>query len=216
MAGEVTRRRHARLPGFAFALALAACLAPRGASAEPLTQDERERLVRGEIVRRPLEMELDQGRYVGGVSYAVIHAPPRDVMRALEDVSTYQEILPLTLSAHEVGRRGSDRIVSIVHTTKVGTAQYACLLHKESSHLIRFWLEPSYAHDVEDLWGFFRVEPFGPEQSLFTYGAVMRIELGLARFFFETKIRDYALGTPWLVRRYVEEHRSLGGPAKAD
>src|SRR5436305_619066 len=97
------------LPAWAIGLALLA--SARVAGAEPLSAAERGRLERGEVVRRTLELELAEGRYVGGLSYAVIHAPVREVMRALTDVSAYPSIFPLAIDAREVGRRGADPVV---------------------------------------------------------------------------------------------------------
>ena len=186
------------------------------ARAEPLTEDERARLDRGELVQRVVALELEQGRYVGGVSYVVIHAPQREVMRALTDVAAYRSIFPLAIDAREVGRRGADSVVTLRHRTKLGTADYACRIRRESGRLVRFWLDPAFPHDVEDLWGYFRVEPFGQGASLLTYAALMRLELGLVRFLFEDKIRDYALGTPRLVRLYVEGRGAAASEAEQE
>ena len=54
--------------------------------------------------------------------------------------------------------------------------------------------------------GFFRVDPLEGGRSLISYGAVVNLGFGFAQLLFEEKIKRYALDTPRLLRRYVEEN----------
>ncbi len=190
----------------AFALAL---LAARRAAASGLTADEQRRLARGEVVRRHTTVELERGRYVGGVSYAIVEAPTAVVMAALSDVATYRTILPLTLEARQLRRRGRDSLVFFRHGGRLGTAAYVAHVRRESPRLVRFWLDPSFPHDFDDAWGYFRVTPLGARGTLVTYAALVNLGFGLTRLLFEEKVREHALGTPGLIRAFVED-RSRG------
>lgn len=192
-------------------LLVIALLFPGKARADSLTLEEQAALARGEVVKRELSLDLDLGHYVGGLSYVIIRAPVRDVMDALDDVRAYPSILPLAKEARVAGVAGRDPLVTLVHWTRIATATYTVRLRRETPTLIRFWLDRSYPSDLEDCWGFFRVTRIDKDTSLFTYGALMNMGMGIARLFFESKIQGYALTTPDLVRRYVEDKRREKG-----
>jgi len=180
---------------------------PSSALAGALTLDEQMALARGEVVTRKLAIDFELGHYVGGVSYVIIRAPARDVMDALEDVKVYTHILPLLQKASVVGAAGRDPLVTLVHHTRIGTATYTVRVRREAPTLIRFWMNRAYPADLDDCWGFFRVTRIDRDTSLFTYGALLNLGMGFAHLFFESKIQGYALSTPDLVRRYVEERQ---------
>jgi len=187
-------------------LALAALSAALSASppsfAEGLTEDERFRLAHGDIIRRHVDFETEDGPYFGGIAYGVIDAPPARVMDALLDVNAYRAILPLTLEAREVGRKGDNRLIYFRHGGRLGSAGYTAIVRRASPSVLRFWMDPGSPHDIEDCWGYFRVQPFGAGKTLLTYAAVLRLELGFIRMFFAEKIRSFALDTPLRVRWY--------------
>jgi hypothetical protein len=201
------RPRRRSLIGFAGVAALTALLPERIVAAEGLPADDLGRLVRGEIVRVPLDLDLPQGSYFGGLSYAVIPAPLAAVTAVLDDPGTYGSILPMTLESRLLARRGADRRVYFRQGGPLGSAAYVLQVRRESPGLFRFWLDPSEPHDVADLWGYFRVSPWGREASLLTYAALVRLELGVVRLLFTEAIRRVALGTPGLVRQYVIAQR---------
>lgn len=174
------------------------------ARAGGLTKDEKARLERGEVVRRELEFELDTGRYVGGVAYVIINAPAERVMAALLDIKAYPQILPLLSEAKDAGARGGDRLVQLTHFVRVGTTQYTTRVRREDPGLVRFWVDPSFPHDMDDAWGYFRVHAIDTNRVLFSYGVALNLGFGIARILFESKIQGFAMRTPELVKRYVE------------
>ena len=182
------------------------CVAPR-ALAEGLSPEERARLTQGDLVRRPIDVDLPEGPYFGGVAYAVIDAPPAEVMSVLLDIRAYSAILPLTLEAREVGRKGDNRLVFFRHGVRLASASYTAIVKRHSPSVIRFWLDPAFPHEIEDCWGYFRVEPLPERRTLLTYAALLRLEFGVTRMLFSEKIRAYAMNTPLLLRRYIEDKR---------
>lgn len=178
------------------------------ASAARLTSSEHARLMQGEVVSRPLDLDLPQGEYVGGIAYAIIQASPSTVMAVLGDVSAYKDILPLARDAREVGKRGHDSLIAIRHASKIGDVAYTLRVRRESAKLVRFWVDKDRPHDLDDAWGYFRVEPTGDGATLLTYAAVMDIGSGITQMLFAEKVRKLAMGTPALVRQYVQEHVS--------
>lgn len=201
------RPRRRSLIQAAGAAALGTLVREREASARKLDAADMVKLAHGEVVRFPLDFELSKGDYFGGVSYAVIHAAPGDVMSVLQDSSTYTSILPLTLESRIVGTIGQDKQVYFKQGGKLGTASYVLLVRQESSSLVRFWLDPSQPHEIADCWGYFRVDPWGKRSSLLTYAALIHLDFGPVKLLFAEKIRGFALKTPGLVRAYIASHR---------
>lgn len=176
----------------------------RSAEAEPLTPSEKEALGRGETVRRPVDADLEQGTYIGGVSYAVVGAPAGFVLAMLHEVAVYRSILALTLEASDAGKKGGDQLVYFKHGGSLGTAGYTMRIQKaDRDGVIRFWMDPAFDHEIEDIWGFVRVEALGPATCLATYAVLCDLG-GLFRVLFGERIRKYALDTPGNLRRVAE------------
>jgi hypothetical protein len=203
-----TRRRSLILAASGAAVS-AAVGAPRRALAGPLSAEEVTRLDAGEVVRVHLDVDLSTGPYFGGVSYAVLQAPVARVAAVIHDPESYTSILPLTLEARVLSESGLDRKVFLRQGGRRGSAAYVLLVRRESQGLFRFWLDGSYPHDIADLWGYFRVTPWRaiPGASLLTYAALLHLDFGIVRLLFSETIRRYALGTPGVVREYVDKHR---------
>jgi len=182
------------------------------AHAEELSPAESERLARGETVVREQTWQIGDRRYVGGFTYTVLDAPPAEVLALLDDVEAYRRVLPKTKQAKLVGTDGGDRLVELVQGNALVEAAYTIRLRKDESE-VRFWLEPSRPHEIDDAWGFFRVAPFvtssGEPRVLFTYAVLVDVGPGIVRELFEEKVRAAMLSVPQLVRRYVAEARPV-------
>ena len=192
----------------------AACLAllvsaPKGAAARDssvpgphLSRAEREGLLAFEVVSRPLQLETERGSYRGGVAYSLVHAPVAAVLAALSNVDTLPQALPHTKSAHLIDVRGTLARVELVHG---GGATYTVNIERSKDRSeLRFWLDPTREHDISDVFGFFRVEPFGPGKSLVTVATLLDIGPGLTRLFFSDAVERALLRAPAHIRNYVE------------
>lgn len=198
-------------------LAAAALLvaAPGVARSDELSATERARLARGETVTRPVTIEGDDRRYVGGLTYAVLDASVSELQEIFEDVAAYRHLLPRTKHATLVGRAGQDDLVELRQGNAVFEARYTLRVrHEPWRREVHFWLVPSRPHDVRDAWGFFHVDPLptgegtsGP-RSLVTYGVLVDLGPGLVRDLFEERLRTVLLSTPDILRRYVAARRS--------
>lgn len=182
------------------ATALAAKLPPSAT----LTAQDREKLLGGSMVSRPLRFEHEGGRYVGGVSYQVVDARPELVLAALSDVANWPHALPKTKSARLVDSVDGLARVELVQGSHLVDARYAVVLERADAETIRFWLDPSLPHDIRDVWGFFRVQEFPGGRSLITVGAALDLGDGLARALFEDKIARMMLRAPSKIRAFVE------------
>jgi hypothetical protein len=198
------------------ALCAMVCLALAGiartsAAGEELTPSEIRALSSGQLVVREDDTERNGRRYIGGVSYIVIGARPREVTTMLDDVRTYRDILPRTRSVRWLGlARTGESILELEQGTSLVHGRYAIRVRRDrgtdDGAVIRFWLDPSFRHDIADAGGFFRVEPFG-DKTLLTYLVMVDLGDGIVVRLFEGRVRRAALSTPALVKAYVESHR---------
>lgn len=199
------------------AVSLAVALALLGSAAEvradqpalparPLTVAERDALLAGHIVSRPVRFERGvSASYVGGVSYQVVKASPAEVMAALLDLQSLPQVLPRTQRATLIENGASRARVELVQGGGMFEATYTVFLEQnETRDEIRFWMDPSRRHDVKDVWGYFRVRPFGPDHTLLTVAAVLDLGPGIVRLLFEDSIQKLILGSPWNIKKYVE------------
>ena len=105
-----------------------------------------------------------------------------------------------------------DRLVELVQGTVLVEATYTIRVrYFPAIREVRFWLETSRPHEIDDAFGYFRVEPFvgpgGEEQALLTYAVLVDIGPGIVRELFEERVRTALLSVPQLVRRVVAEAR---------
>jgi len=167
-----------------------------------LSCSEREALLAGEVVARPMSFETESGSYRGGVSYSLVNAPAAAVLAALSNADTLPQALPHTKSARLIDVRGGLARVELVHGN--GTTYTVRIERSAAGSELRFWLDPSRPHDISDVFGFFRVEPFENGKSLVTVAATLDLGPGLTRLFFSDAVQRSVLSTPGRIRGYVE------------
>lgn len=193
------------------------------ARADALTADETARLLRrGETVVREQTFERGDHRFIGGVTYAVMDASSADVAAVLDNVESLRRVLPRTKRARLVGTTSDgDQLLEIATGNAVMEAEYTLRVRREpprpsakNETEIRFWLDPSRPHGIDDAWGFFRYSPFvgpnGEERVLLTYAVLVDVGPGIVRDLFEERLRAALLSVPQLIRRQVAERRMLG------
>jgi hypothetical protein len=221
---QLVRRVQRGLARLAIGLAIglsALCARPSAARAD-LTQDETVRLSRGETVIREQTYESGDRRYIGGLTYTIVDATAFELASVLEDVGAYRWVLPRTKQARLVEESHGDKFVEVVQGNALVEAAYTLRVRRATAapesargagatREIRFWLDLSRPHGIDDAWGFFRVEPFiganGQPRVLLTYGVLVDMGPGIVRDLFEERVRGALLSVPQLVRRYVAEVR---------
>src|SRR5262249_28281424 len=133
-----------------------------------------------------------------------------DVMAIANDPGTYTEILSATKEARIMSRRGRDMQVYLRQGEWFASVSYVMLVRRESSNLLRFWLDPSESHDLDDGWGFLRVDPWikppwfrmyarPRPRSIITWGMLMRIDSHERKLRYSEVIRRGAMATPALL-----------------
>lgn len=177
-------------------------------AATALSEAERDALVAGANVVRSQTLERNGRRYIGGLAYAVVAVTPQRLSAILVDAQAMSQILPRTQLVKPMARVGTDTLFELHHGNSLIHAQYTLYVRSEpEQNRMRFWLDPSRPHAVEDAWGFFRYEPFRTPQGdrlLVTYGILVDLGSGLARALYEERVRAMALTVPARLREYVE------------
>jgi hypothetical protein len=178
----------------------------RAGGAHGFTASERDALLGGRTVGRSVRFERgDSGSYIGGVSYQVVRASPADVISALASVESLPRALPRTESAKLVSRRGPSATVELTQGKAPFLVTYSVRLEQApSGTALSFWLDPSRPHDVRDVFGYVRVTPFGPDQSLVTLAVALDIGPGIGRALFTDRIERIILRAPAKIREFVE------------
>ena len=214
----------------AFVLGLVCALlgvlwADSGARAQSgrFTAEERRRLVAGELVRRATTRTEHGSRYIGGTSWQRVRAPQSEVWSALLDIRQYPRLIPGVVEARlvearlvedravpdrAVADRGSDRVIFLRHRYSFIHAAYFAKMHiDEGSHTVRFELDRSRPHDVEDGRGFITVAPYRGRESIVTWGVLADVGAGLITGVLAPLLHDWILRVPWCVRGHFESDR---------
>jgi hypothetical protein len=156
---------------------------------------------------------------VGGVTYTIVDAAPAELTALFENADAYRRVLPHTRQARILALEpNGDRLVQLEQGTAIASAAYTLRVHEDrgaaNGREIRFWLEPTKPHEIDDAWGFFRCEPFmgpaGEQRVLLTYAILVDVGPGIVRELFEERVRSALLSVPQRVRRYVATVRHPG------
>jgi hypothetical protein len=183
-------------------VALVSVATAASAASPALSPSEREALLAGEVVARPMRIETDSGSYRGGLSYSLVHARAAAVLAALSNVDSLPQALPHTKSARLIDVRGG---IARVELVQGGSTSYTVRIERVVGRSeLRFWLDSSRPHDIEDVFGFFRVEPFGRGESLVTVAAAVDLGSGITSLLFSNAVERTVLSTPRQIREYVE------------
>ncbi len=177
-------------------------------AAKALDAGERQALAGGATVSRPVRFERGDGSYIGGVAYQVVHATPAKVLSALSGPRALPRAVPRTERATLVSRDGRRARIELVQGKAPFLATYTVELEQAASgDTIRFWLDPTRPHDVKDVWGYFRVKPFGKDKTLVTLAVALDMGPGLWRLLLSDRVERIILRAPRNIREYVEPVR---------
>jgi hypothetical protein len=142
----------------------------------------------------------------------VLDASPEQLDAALANVSAYARILPYTKDVRFVGGNRDDFLVWLRQGTSFLEASYTIRVRAAAvgpeERLVRFWLDPSRPHGIDDASGFFRYEPLAPTaagkpRGMLTFGIWVNIGGGFVRSLFEGRVQHIVMTIPQRVRAYV-------------
>jgi hypothetical protein len=184
-----------------------------------LTSDQHRTLRAGGRIEELLTLDRQGQRYVGGVSYALVRAEPRQVFDVLNRLRTLSDILPQTRNTRIIDRSGNRVRVELEQGNSMVSTTFTVFFQLEppegldDPHVVRFWLDPSQPHGIDDAWGFFRAARYDAQHSLVSVGALVNLGPGVIRMLFEQRIQRSILRMPKRIRETVE--RTYGLPSAA-
>jgi hypothetical protein len=168
------------------------------------TRAELARLERGKSVKRGFELQHGGSTYQAGLSYRLVEATPMDVIRALRQPGGIVQVIPYGLSARVLSERDGISWITISQGKRPVVGTYTVRMEWDlSSYQTRFWLDPSYKADVEDIWGVFSAREIRPGATLITFGFAFRI--GGVGSLLEAKAREWGLTTADRIARHVKQ-----------
>lgn len=202
--------------GCAGAAGTGAALTPRTPGAA-VTTAERAEVATGAIVTRPLEFDSERGHYVGGIATGLVRATPDEVLATLDDAETLAAVLPRTKRATFVDGSEGTRRIELCQGNSIVDATYTVRLFSTSAPgELRFELDRSRPHGIDDVYGYFKVERFDEARSLVTVAAAVDVGSGLISMLFGKRVQDVILSTPHVMRDYfasADRSRLLRSPA---
>jgi hypothetical protein len=186
-----------------------------GAVPEPggLNTEQHQTLRSGGRVEEFVELDRQGQRYVGGVSYALVRAEPHQVIDVLNQLTTLSVVLPSTRSTRIIERSDDWVRVELEQGNSVVSTTFTVFFQQEpgegldGARGVRFWLDPSRPHNIDDVWGFFRASRYDSEHALVSVGALVNLGPGLIRMLFEERIQRAILRMPNRIRDTVERRR---------
>ena len=179
-------------------------ISARAPGSDGLSPAEREALLAGETVSRPLTIARGKGRYVGGVSYQLLRVPPAEVLAALGNPDALPALLPRTKSAELVGVDARGARIELTQGTRLVDGTYTIWLRRAGPGELAFRLDPSRPHGIADVHGFARVRAFGRDHTLLTLAVALDVGPGIVRSLFEDRIQRVILDAPKQIRAELE------------
>ncbi len=179
-------------------------------TAAPFTPEERQRLIAGQLVRRPETRREGGNTYIGGTSWMRVRAPREQVWDAIVNAANYPRLIPGVDTARVVEERGDERIVYLRHSYSFVSAAYFARVRVDRRHwTIHFELDPTQPHDVRDGRGFITLDRYRGDETIVTWGVMADVGSGILTGVFAPVIYDWILRVPWCVRGFVEGGRGV-------
>ncbi len=211
-------RLRLRLQGALVALALVvAPIGPASAgerSPFAATADDLERLRRGECISYAAEEKVLGKPRMVLLAYQRMHTSRARLAQAMIEPSAYLAILPRTRGAHIEKTLGQTRWVALTQGNSFVELRYVMRIDpSDDRSLYRFSIDDHYPHDLDDAWGFLRLEALPDSRGLrdgdvgdylVAYGLVFDLGGGLLQTMFSERILAVLRTIPDRLRRFVE------------
>jgi hypothetical protein len=178
-----------------------ATLGARTASEVITTAPERTLLAAGAVLSEPLDFEEGDRHYIGAVSTGLMAGTPERVLSAFGDPSALAAMLPRTKRVTLIDGSPSVTRIELQQGNSVVDATYTVEFIQGDDQLT-FRLDRTRPHDIDDVYGYVRVERFDDRRSIVTLGAAVDVGSGVTQMLFGKKVQDVILSTPYSMRDY--------------
>jgi hypothetical protein len=125
-----------------------------------------------------------------------------DVIRALRQPGAIAEVIPYGLSATVLSEKDGVTVMKIAQGKRPVVGKYTVRMSWDlRSNSARFWMDPAYRADIEDIWGTFTAREVRPGVTLVSFGFAFNIR-GVASIL-EGKAQGWGLTTADRIAQYV-------------
>jgi len=164
-----------------FLLAVLAPLAARSQEFGKLSREEKEKILKGEVIYKSVKAADSKGNISGyGQSMALIKAPIDKCWEIFTQYDKQQEYFPRKTESVVLEQKPGLVLVRKKFKFYWVSIGYVNRYQVDAkNYRIDFSIDPSQPHDIKDSAGFFLFEKIAPDQTLFTYG-VTRLDTGIA------------------------------------
>jgi carbon monoxide dehydrogenase subunit G len=157
----------------------------------------------GAIVSQPLQFERGSFKYVGGIASGLVPASPDRVLQAFSDPNALARMLPKTKQVTFLDHEADGDRVELRQGNSFIEAKYTVSIQPSNvPGELRFALDRSRHHDIDDVYGYFKVERFDATRSVVTVAAAVDVGSDITQMLLGRRVQDAILSTPSLMRDY--------------
>lgn len=168
---------------------------------------EQRRLLRGKSVKRRFEVVHQGDTYQAGLSYRLVEGTPMDVIRVLRKPGAIVKVIPYGVSATVLSEKDGVSVITISQGKRPVVGSYTVRMKWDlRSNSARFWMDPAFQADIEDIWGTFSAREVRPGLTLVSFGFAFNIR-GVASIL-ERKAQSWGLTTADRIAKYVNGTRT--------
>jgi carbon monoxide dehydrogenase subunit G len=169
----------------------------------PAANVERALLASGQVITKPMQFERGSSKYVGGLASGLVPATPDRVLQAIQDPDALLAMLPRTKRVTLVDAAAGSRRLELLQGNSFVDATYTVkLVPSDKPGEVTFHLDPSRHHDIDDVYGYFKVERFDDKRSLVTVAAAVDVGSDFTTLLFGKRVQEVILSTPYAMRDY--------------
>jgi hypothetical protein len=188
-----------------------AALSPKSGVDAAETHASERALATGHVVTEPFDFERGDSHYVGGVSSGLVPAPPDQVLAAVLDAHSLAAMLPKTKRVSLVEASGDKRRIELLQGNSFVSATYTVeIAATDTPGEVRFHLDRSRRHDIDDVYGYFKVRRYDDRRSLVTVAAAVDIGSSFTTMLFGKHVQQVILSTPNVMRAYFARMEASG------
>jgi carbon monoxide dehydrogenase subunit G len=184
-------------------------------AAPPIENVERALLASGQVITKPVQFVRGSSKYVGGLATGLVPATPERVYQAIQEPDALLAMLPRTKRVTLVDASTTARRLELLQGNSFVDATYTVkLVPSDKPGELTFEMDRSRHHDIDDVYGYFKVERFDDKRSLVTVAAAVDVGSDLSNLLFGKRVQEVILSTPYAMRDYFarSESSSHTGP----
>ena len=167
---------------------------------------EQVELESGRPIERRFELPYKGTKYLAAVSYGVLNTScERSALLWTDPGKHLAKALPATRDVELVERSSQRTRLRVTHGNALVQGSWSATYRVSADgNTARFWLDDKAPRDVKDVFGYFRLSPWGERGCLVTAALAVDPGDGLASMF-RSVIHNYLVRTAARIQRYVRK-----------